>query len=144
MAEMFYLRGNRFGELSCYLSDRDAAKKVQGGFDKDCQTLDLRFWLRLALANQDDRGCFSTEVLTETLLHGASDSANHERLATNWLELFTFMDEMRVYPWNRRVRLRQAMRAIYCLSRYSGKLPRGKFKIAARSVARIVAAVVVG
>lgn len=141
MAETFYLKGNRFGELSCYLSDRAAAKKVQGGFDKDCHTLDLRFWLRLALANQDGRGYFSTEVLTETLLHSASDSANHEHLGTNWIELFTFLNEMSVYPWNRSVRLRQALRATYCLARYGAKLPRGEFTRAARSVAKVIAAV---
>ena len=118
LADIFYQHGNIFGEISCFFASRRSINSTPGGFGRNRSTLDLDFWMRLALANINQFCIYSPIVLTETSLHEASDSFNYNRTGQNWVDIFAFMEEFSDRDWKFSVRVRQAVRVIYCLLRY--------------------------
>lgn len=143
LAGLFYLRGNIFGEMSCFFVRRDIVLSVPGGFGKNCSTLDLDFWMRIALRNSALLAEYSPEILSEASIHDAADSSRYNRDGRNWVDFFQFLEKYSSTNWAFGIRIRQALRAVYCLARYGVKLPCGEFRKAARSVWKVVATVLV-
>lgn len=141
LARLFYLRGNIFGEMSCVFTRRQAAMSVPEGFGENCSTLDLDFWMRIALLNSGFIAEYSSEILSESAIHDGADSSRYNSDGRNWVDFFRFLEKYSTVEWDMDVRARQALRATYCLIRYGAKLPRGEFTSAARSVGKIVTAV---
>lgn len=141
-AEVFFLRGNPFGEISCFLFRADAARRITGGFGRDWPPSDVWFWLRLLRANPDGLMIYSPEILTETRAHAASESARYIRDAENWVSVFEFMavagEEL---AWPLRQRLFQLVRAGVCWAKHGRKIPLRRQPEVAAFVARVAGAV---
>jgi len=144
LAREFFLRGNVFGEMSCVFARRTAAMSVPEGFGDNRSTLDVDFWMRIALHNPGFIAGYSPEILSESAIHDGADSSRYNRDGRNWVDFFRFLEKYSTVKWDLATRIHQALRATYCLFRYGSMLPKGEFGSAARSVGRIIAAVVVG
>lgn len=141
-AQIFFLRGNPFGEISCFLFRSDAAQRIDGGFGRDWPPSDVWFWLRLLRANPRGVMIYSPEILTETRAHAASESARYMREADNWVSVFEFMavaGEQLAWPLSQR--LFQVARAGVCWARHMRKIPLRRQPEVAWFVGRVVAAV---
>lgn len=137
LAEVFYARGNVFGELSCVFAKRASAQELADGFRENRSTLDVDLWMRIALQNKSLFAVFSPEILSEASIHDASESSRYNRTGRNWVDFFAFLEAHSRHSWPFAIRLRQALRSAYCLLKHGGKLPRGEFRIAARTVVNL-------
>jgi glycosyltransferase involved in cell wall biosynthesis len=138
LALLFYQRGNIFGEISCYFLSAKAVQKTVNGIGKACTYADLDFYMRLALANPQSLARYSPVVLTETTIHESSDSTRYIKLGQNLTDTIGFMENFSSCPWPFPVRLRQAVRALYCLIKFNKKFTSEQRKIAIHSVRVII------
>jgi glycosyltransferase involved in cell wall biosynthesis len=138
LAEIFYLRGNLFGEISCYFVRSRALERMQGLLGEDRSTADVDFWMRIAFANPESFFRYSPAVLTETSIHEASESSQYNKSGENWVDFFSFMEDFSAYCWPLSIRCRQACRAFYCLLRYGWRFTPEQRFAALRSTANIL------
>ena len=127
LALLFYQRGCLFGEISCHFLSAKAVRQTEQGVGESRATADLEFYMRVALANPGAQALYSPEILTETLIHEASDSTRYIKSGQSLVDIFVFVGKFSDQPWKFSVRVWQALRLIYCLLRYGNKLsPRQK------------------
>ena len=119
LAELFYLKGNLFGEISCYFVNREALARTHCWVVADNGTADLDLWFRITLANPDRRALYCPDVLTETTIHEESDSSRYIRSGRNWVDIFAFIERYSSLSWSLAVRLKSVLRILHCLLRYS-------------------------
>lgn len=125
-AELLFLKGNIFGEISNYLVRRDALAKIQPAFREGSQTVDLRCWVRLVSANPAGRVVYWPEALTHILEHEASISTQNNRTGETYLDFFRLPVELMGLGWRRPVLLLQALRMIRCAVKFGHRLPAGR------------------
>lgn len=138
LAEIFYLRGNIFGEISCYFVSRKALDRTVEGVGPDRSTADVDFWMRIALANPGLWALYSPEVLTETTIHEASESTRFIRMGQQLSDIFHFIDDFSSQSWPLAIRFKQTIRTLYCLTRYGGQFSRSQRRAALWSTAVVV------
>jgi glycosyltransferase involved in cell wall biosynthesis len=141
LALLFYQRGNLFGEISCYFLSAKAVRQIGKWIGKDSCTADLDFYMRVALANPDVQALYSPEILTETLIHEASDSARYIKSGQNWVDIFAFVEKFSDQRWKFSVRVRQALRLIYCLLRYGNQLSIGQKRLMRQSTLKVISSI---
>jgi glycosyltransferase involved in cell wall biosynthesis len=125
-AELLYLKGNIFGEISNFVARRDALMRIEPPFREGSQTVDLRCWVRMMWASPDGRVVYWPEALTHILEHAASISSANNRTGETYLDFFRLPVDLLEVPWRRRVLFLQCLRMLKCALRFGGQLPAGK------------------
>ena len=125
-AELLYLKGNIFGEISNFVARRDALLKLQPPFRDGSQTVDLRCWIRLMAANPEGKVIYWPEPLTHVLEHDASISSTNNRTGETYLDFFQLPVELLEVHWRRSVLLWQCLRMLRCALKFGNLLPAGK------------------
>lgn len=141
LAELLYVKGNIFGELSCFFVERLTAMKVTGGFGRDRPQSDLIFWLEVCLRSPERLAVFSEMILTQTTVHLASESSRYVREQTVYREIFLVLQDMCGRGWRWQVRLVVALRAVVCLVKFFPKLPASARAACIRDVLHCILAI---
>lgn len=124
-AELLYLKGNLFGEISNFAARRDALIKIQPPFRDGTQSVDLRCWARMTTATPEGKVVYWPEALTHVLEHEASISSSNNRTGETYVDFFRIPTDLLDIPWRRSVLLYQALRMSYCALKFGNKLPAG-------------------
>ena len=135
---LFYQQGNLFGEISCYFLSAKAVRQTGKWIGKESCTADLDFYMRIALANPDAQALYSPEILTETLIHEASDSARYIKSGQNWVDIFAFAEKFSDQRWRFSVRVWQALRLIFCHLRYGNQLSTDQKRLIRQSTLKVI------
>ena len=138
LAEILYLKGNLFGEISCYFLSAQAVKKTGTGVGEDCSTADLDFYLRVALANPLGRAFLSPQILAETTIHSASESSRYINSGQSISDVIVFIGDFCNQDWSFKIRIIQAFRAVYCILRYGSAFTQQQLEAAVHSTKRII------
>lgn len=125
-AELLYLKGNIFGEISNHVIRRSAVLKVSCPFVDGGQSVDFRCWMRVAACNPDGRVIYWPEALAQVLEHDASRSAANLRSGEVYIDFFNLPVEMFDIRWRRSVLAYQFFRVLYCAVKFGWRLPSGK------------------
>ena len=142
LALLFYKRGCIFGEISCHFLSVKAVRQTEQGVGESRPTADLDFYMRVALANPAAQALYSPKILTETLIHEASDSARYIKSGQNWVDIFAFVEKFSDQRWKFSVRVRQALRLIYCLLRYGNKLSTDQKSLIRQSTLKVISHII--
>lgn len=125
-AELLYLKGNIFGEISNFAARRDALVKIQPPFREGSQTVDLRCWIRLMAANPNGTVVYWPEPLTHILEHDASISSANNKTGETYMDFFQLPVELLEVRWRRSVLIWQCLRMLKCAFKFGSLLPEGK------------------
>lgn len=125
-AELLYLKGNIFGEISNFSARRDALMKIAPPFKEGTQTVDLRCWVRVMKANLTGRVIYWPEALTHILEHEASISFTNNRTGETYVDFFRLPTDLMDVTWRREVLVLQALRMLRCALKFGRLLPAGK------------------
>ena len=125
-AELLYLKGNIFGEISNFTARRDALMKIEPPFKEGTQTVDLRCWVRMMKANPAGRVVYWPEPLTHILEHDASISSTNNRTGETYVDFFRLPVDLLGVKWRRKVLFWQFLRMLRCALKFGHKLPAGK------------------
>ena len=123
LAQIFYEKGNIFGEVSCYFVKRSLFTDTGIRFGKNCSTLDLEVWMKICLEHSESIYHYTPVILATTTIHPAADSSKYNLSGKNWLDFFQFYAKFSHVSWPLRTRLRQVPRLIYCYLRERKVIP---------------------
>ena len=111
LAEILYLKGNIFGELSSYFFNGEVLSTLDEKF-QNCSYEDYVFWVRL-LRSQPGKGCiYLPDILASVLLH--QESASAEIIRNNYAEsrVLEAIGRLGKFGWPPRVIFLQYLRAL--------------------------------
>lgn len=122
LAELLYLKGNVFGELSSYFIRRSAFSVKSLRFVDGSQSVDTRFWIRTLMANQANKGMYWPDALAHVWQHVRSGSSMNTASGVTYTDFFECAGDLAELGWSRRVLLLQMIRIAKCWLRFWPKL----------------------
>lgn len=127
-AEMLYLKGNIFGEISNYFFKVAAQKKYpECLFLEDTSYHDTPFWIGLSFRNETGVAIYWPETLSRILIHGESVSSDNQRTGRNIIEVMIAPVRSIKLAWRQAVLLRQIARTFWVWFKFRNSLPNGHF-----------------
>ena len=129
LAELLYLKGNIFGELSSYFV-RLSSVTERGLKVRDCKTaLDHDFWVRLLHATPGAECIYWPDVLATVLQHDGSGSSEWIRTGVNQRMVLDSIGELGALGWSSSVIWRQRVRALFFFAKRYQMIPGNRWKI---------------
>jgi len=111
IAELLYIKGNLFGELSSYFVRTTAFKRNEINFSDGALDVDLRFWIRVLKANPSGEFIYWPDSLASVWQHPASGSSTADKYST-YCSAFEMIDRLASLGWNRVILFRQCIRIL--------------------------------
>jgi glycosyltransferase involved in cell wall biosynthesis len=143
-AELVYLKGNIFGEITNFVVRHDAIAKIHPPFKDGTQTVDIRCWMRVAAANPGKQVIYWPEALAHILEHDSSVSSNNTRSGETFVDFFRLPTDLLDVKWRKKVLLLQVLRMIYCWFKFGRRLPAGKKGLPIRTAGKLLQHVFAG
>jgi len=143
-AEMVYLKGNIFGEITNFVVRRDAVAKLKPPFSDGTQTVDIRCWMRVAAANVDGRVVYWPEALSHILEHDSSVSSTNNRTGETYVDFFRLPVDLLEVPWRRKILFSQCLRMLWCGLKFGHQLPAGKRTLPCRTAITLLKRALLG
>jgi glycosyltransferase involved in cell wall biosynthesis len=129
LAELLYLKGNIFGELSSYFVRMSAVSDL-GLRVRDCRgALDHDFWVRLLHATPGKMCVYWPDVLATVLQHEGSGSSEWNRTGQNQRMVLDAIGELGALGWSSSVIQRQRLRAIAFFAKRHPMIPGNRWKL---------------
>lgn len=137
LAEMLYLKGNIFGELSSYFVRTQGVKKL-GLRVRDCRgALDYDFWVRLLHATPGKVCVYWPDILASVIQHEGSGSSEWNRTGKSQRMVLDSIGELGFLGWPNGIVLRQYLRATYFFLKNYSKISAKRWNIYLESIRNI-------
>jgi glycosyltransferase involved in cell wall biosynthesis len=134
LAELLYLKGNLFGELSSYLVRISTVKELNLKV-RNCKTaLDHDFWVRLLHASPGKKCIYWPDVLTTVLQHDGSGSSDWIRSGENQRMVLDSIGELGDLGWSSSVIRRQRLRALAFFAKRYRMIPGNRWELLLRNL----------
>ena len=124
-ATMLYKKGNVFGPLSNFIFKRSGAISHNLNFADGAQTADVRFWIRLLMAQPEANALYWPDALSHVLNHEASASWTYRYDKRGIIDLFDNIRALSDLDWDRATLLYQMARVIWCWFSFRRHMPSG-------------------
>lgn len=129
LAELLYLKGNLFGELSSYFVRTSAVSNL-GLRVRDSRTaLDHDFWVRLLHDSPGKKCIYWPDVLATVLQHDGSGSSDWIRSGANQRMVLDSIGELGALGWSFSVIWRQRLRAIAFFAKRYRMIPGNRWEL---------------
>jgi glycosyltransferase involved in cell wall biosynthesis len=129
LAELLYLKGNLFGELSSYFVRTSAVSNL-GLRVRDSRTaLDHDFWVRLLHDSPGKKCIYWPDVLATVLQHEGSGSSDWIRSGANQRMVLDSIGELGALGWSSSVIRSQRLRAIAFFAKRYRMIPGNRWEL---------------
>ena len=129
LAELLYLKGNLFGELSSYFVRTSAVSNL-GLRVRDSRTaLDHDFWVRLLHDSPGKKCIYWPDVLATVLQHDGSGGSDRIRSGANQRMVLDSIGELGALGWSFSVIWRQRLRAIAFFAKRYRMIPGNRWEL---------------
>jgi glycosyltransferase involved in cell wall biosynthesis len=129
LAEMLYLKGNIFGELSSYFVRTKSVNEISLRLRSSAGAIDHDFWVRLLHASPGTKAIYWPDVLTAVLLHEGSDGSALIRNGKVYRMVLDSIGELGSLGWSSSVIRQQRLRAVVFFTKRYGMIPGNRWKI---------------
>ena len=137
LAELLYLRGNIFGELSSYFVRTEEVNRRGLRVRDSSGALDHDFWVRFLHASPGKKCIYWPDVLATVLQHEGSGSSEWNRTGQNQRMVLDSIGELGMLGWVPWVIIRQYFRAIlFCIKR-SRNIPGNTLKLLCENIVKL-------
>jgi glycosyltransferase involved in cell wall biosynthesis len=134
LAELLYLKGNLFGELSSYFVRISTVHELNLKV-RDCKTaLDYDFWVRLLHDTPGKKCIYWPDVLTTVLQHDGSGSSDWIRSGANQRMVLDSIGELGALGWSSSVIRRQRLRALAFFAKRFRMIPGNRWELLLRNL----------
>jgi len=134
LAELLYLKGNLFGELSSYFVRISSVNELNIKV-RDCKTaLDHDFWVRLLHDTPGKKCIYWPDVLTTVLQHDGSGSSDWIRSGANQRMVLDSIGELGALGWSSSVIRRQRLRALAFFAKRYRMIPGNRWELLLRNL----------
>lgn len=139
LAELLYLKGNLFGELSSYFVRTSAVSNL-GLRVRDSRTaLDHDFWVRLLHDSPGKKCIYWPDVLASVLQHPSSVSSIETASGRVFSMVLDSIGELGDLGWRPRVVWNQRLRVAAYFVKNFGRLPGNRWQLLGKAMSQITA-----
>lgn len=137
-AELLYLKGGVFGEISNFLFNISVYRKNPCfKFMEHIPDVDGQFWIQFMHANPAGHALFWPETLTHVYQHADSESSKKMRSGLTVTLIFTATEEAAGLGWSTKIQCRQIARMLWVWLKFYRQIPTASKFMAFRTVAVI-------
>lgn len=137
LAELLYLKGNLFGELSSYFFRLRTATSSGIRFRDTKVPLDYEFWVRLLHSTPAASCMYWPDVLAGVLQHEGSGSSDWIRSGANQRMVLDSIGELGILGWRYPVVFHQYLRAMAFFLRRHSRIPGRRWSLLIRNLRSI-------
>jgi len=129
LANLLYLKGNIFGELSSYFVRTKSVNDLGLRLRNSIGAIDHDFWVRLLHASPGTESIYWPDVLATVLLHEGSDGSALIRNGKVYRMVLDSIGELGALGWSSSVIQQQCLRAVAFFAKRYGMIPGNRWKI---------------
>ena len=136
LAELLYLKGNIFGELSSFFCKTNPTRINTIRF-RNSKAEDIDFWIRYLRMYNGSKAMYWPDVLAQVLQHDQSASSNIIKSRENLSRVLVQIGELGELGWPLSIVIKQYLRALIFLIRRWPKIPGNRMELFLDNVSKL-------